>query len=69
MIKKVWALYYDGFRDMPRWGKVLWTVVIIKLFIMFIVFKMCLMPNYLNSRFDTAEEKSDFVIERLTTKP
>ncbi len=69
MLKKVWALYYDGFRNMPRWGKILWTVILVKLFVMFIVFKLFLMPNYLNSRFDSAEEKSDYVLEQLTTKP
>lgn len=69
MLRKAWALYYDGFRNMPRWGRVLWTVILVKVFIMFVVFKFWLMPNYLNSRFDTAEEKGDYVIERLTTKP
>lgn len=54
---------------MPRWGKILWTVILVKLFVMFIVFKLFLMPNYLNSRFDSAEEKSDYVLEQLTTKP
>lgn len=69
MLRKIWALYYDGFREMPRWGRALWALVLAKLFIMFAVFRLLLMPNYLNSRFDTAEEKGDHVIEELTTKP
>ena len=66
MLRKAWDLYYDGFRNMPRWGRTLW---LIKLCIMFLVFKLWLMPNYLNSHYDSAEEKSNHVFEELTTKP
>lgn len=31
MLKKVWDLYYDGFKNMPRWGRTLWLIIIIKL--------------------------------------
>ncbi|WP_338028173.1 DUF4492 domain-containing protein [Butyricimonas virosa] len=54
---------------MPRWGRTLWLIIIIKLCIMFLVFKLWLMPNYLNSHYDSAEEKSNHVFEELTTKP
>ena len=33
---KVYHLYYDGFRQMTL-GKTLWTIIIIKLFIMFAI--------------------------------
>ena len=69
MLKKVWRLYYDGFKNMPRWGRNLWLIILIKLCIMFLVFKLWLMPNYLNSHYDSAEEKSNHVFEELTTKP
>jgi hypothetical protein len=36
---------------------------------MFLVFKLFLMPNYLNSRYKTFQEKSDHVFEQLITKP
>ena len=68
MLRKAWDLYYDGFRNMPR-GRTLWLIIIIKLCIMFLVFKLWLMPNYLNSHYDSAEEKSNHVFEELTTKP
>ena len=55
MLRKAWDLYYDGFRNMPRWGRTLWLIIIIKLCIMFLVFKLWLMPNYLNSHYDSAE--------------
>lgn len=69
MLKKAWNLYYEGFKYMPRWGRTLWLIVIIKLSIMFLVFKLWLMPNFLNSHYDSAEEKSDHVFKELTTKP
>ena len=69
MLRKSWDLYYDGFRNMPRCGRTLWLIIIIKLCIMFLVFKLWLMPNYLNSHYDSAEEKSNHVFEELTTKP
>ena len=54
---------------MPRWGRTLWLIIIIKLSIMFLVFKFWLMPNFLNSNYDSAQEKSDHVFKELTTKP
>ena len=69
MLRKAWDLYYDGFRNRRRWGRTVWLIIIIKLCIMFLVFKLWLMPNYLNSHYDSAEEKSNHVFEELTTKP
>lgn len=43
---KVFDLYYDGFRHM-RLGKTLWTIIMIKLFIMFAILKVFFFPNFL----------------------
>jgi hypothetical protein len=69
VFSSIWRLYYDGFRNMPKWGKRLWLIVLVKLGIMFLVFKLLLMPNYLNSNYETFQEKSDHVFEQLITKP
>jgi len=69
MLKRVWHLYYDGFRDMPRWGKMLWAIILIKVLILFFVFKFLLMPNYLNTHYATDREKSEHVLNELTNKP
>ena len=37
-LHKAFDLYYDGFRSM-RLGKTLWTIILIKLFIMFAILK------------------------------
>ncbi|MDR2414159.1 MAG: DUF4492 domain-containing protein [Odoribacteraceae bacterium] len=68
ILTRVWRLYRDGFREMPRWGRTLWVIVLVKLGVMFLVFRLFLMPNYLN-RYDTLQQKSDHVFEQLITKP
>lgn len=69
MLKRLWFLYYDGIRYMPRWARVVCIIVIVKLLILFLVFKLCFMPDYLNSRYSTDREKSDHVFQELITKP
>jgi len=61
---RVFRFYYDGFRAMTV-GKKLWTIIIVKLVIIFLVFKLFFFPNFLNSHFKTNEEKSQHVIEQL----
>ncbi len=47
-------------------GKKLWTIIIIKLFIMFVILKLFFFKNFLNEKFETDKEKGDYVIEQLT---
>lgn len=69
MLRRMWVIYRDGFLHMPRWGKILCVIILAKLFIMFVVFKLLLMPNYLNKNYSTEQEKSEHVLNVLTTKP
>lgn len=66
-LKKIWLLYYEGFRDMTV-GRTLWGIILIKLFIMFAILKMFFFPNILKSNFETDKERSSYVIEQLTDK-
>lgn len=56
---RVFDLYYDGFRNM-RLGKTLWTIILIKLFIMFVILKIFFFPNFLKTHADKGSE-SDYV--------
>ncbi len=67
LAKRVFQFYYTGFKSMTV-GKALWTIILIKLFIMFAILKPFFFPSHL-SKFDTAEEKSNYVFEQLTTTP
>jgi hypothetical protein len=58
-------LYVDGFKNLT-WGRPLWIIILVKLFIMFAVLRVFLFPNFLNSQFDTDEEKSEYVSKEIT---
>ena len=62
---RVFLFYFEGFKSMTV-GKKLWTIIIIKLFIMFVILKLFFFKNFLNNKFDTDKEKGDYVLEQLT---
>ena len=62
-LHKAFDLYYDGFRSM-RLGKTLWTIILIKLFIMFAVLKVFFFPNFLKQHAEKGGE-ADFVMEQF----
>lgn len=64
---RVYTFYRDGFRSMTV-GRTLWLLILIKLFIMFAILKLFFFPDILG-KFDTEQQRSDFVLEQLTTKP
>jgi len=47
-------------------GKKLWKIILIKLFVMFVILKLFFFPNFLNTNFQTDEEKGNYVIEQIT---
>ena len=61
---RAFHLYYDGFRGMTV-GKTLWLIIFIKLFIFFVIIKMIFFPNFLSSKCDTEEEKTEYVRHQL----
>ena len=52
---RVFDLYYDGFTHMTL-GKTLWTIIIIKLLVMFLVLKLFFFPNFLKEHAQEGEE-------------
>ena len=46
ILYKVYRFYAEGFRQM-RLGRVLWTIVLIKLFVIFVILKMLFFPDVL----------------------
>ncbi len=45
-IYRFFNLYYEGFKNM-KLGRTLWTIIFIKLFIMFAILKVFFFPNFL----------------------
>ena len=64
-LKRVYTFYIDGFKGMGL-GKKLWKIILIKLFIMFAILKFFFFPNFLETNFQTDEEKSNYVLEQIT---
>ena len=60
-------MFRDGFKNMTL-GKTLWTIVIIKLAIMFLILRPIFFPNFLNSKFDDKQSKADYVSKELIEK-
>jgi hypothetical protein len=58
--------YSDGFRNMSQWGRKVWVIILIKLFIIFAVLKIFFFPDLLKKNFDNDKQRSDFVLEKLT---
>ena len=62
---RIFLFYFEGFKSMTV-GKRLWMIIIIKLFIMFVILKLFFFKNFLNDRFETDQEKGEYVLEQLT---
>jgi hypothetical protein len=60
-------MYVDGFKHLT-WGKPLWILILIKLFILFAILKIFFFPNIINRHAQTEKEKSEFVFKQLTNK-
>jgi len=66
IILRVWHFYLSGFKNMSNWGRQVWIIILIKLFIMFAILKLFFFPNFLNTNFETDEQRSNHVLEELT---
>ena len=64
-IKKFFRLYYDGFKSM-KIGKTLWTVIAIKVILLYGVLKFFVFDENLKSLYPKEEEKIHFVLDNLT---
>jgi len=65
LVKYIFHFYYDGFKNMTV-GKRLWIIILIKLIVIFLVFKLFFFHDFLHSHFKTNQQRSNYVIEQLT---
>jgi len=66
LFNKIVCFYKEGFTHMPKWGRQLWLIIFIKLFVMFVFLKIFFFPNFLNTNFKNDAERSNHVFENLT---
>ncbi len=65
VFQRIFYFYYDGFRSMTV-GKKLWLIILIKLFIFFVVLKVFFFQDFLDTKFKTEEEKSNYILNQLS---
>ncbi len=68
MLIAIYDFYRDGFRSMVL-GRTLWKIVLLKLFIMFAVFKVFFFHDPLARNFGSDAERAAYVLENLTPVP
>lgn len=61
---RVYRFYRDGFRSMTV-GRYLWLMIIIKLFILFFVFKLFFFPDLLKRDYDNDADRAQAVRSAL----
>lgn len=61
---RIFRFYRDGFRSMTV-GRDLWLLIIIKLVLLFLVFKLFFFPNLLQRDYDTDDQRADAVRSSL----
>ncbi|MBK7480531.1 MAG: DUF4492 domain-containing protein [Bacteroidales bacterium] len=66
LLKRIFRFYYEGFTTMSWWGKRIWTILLIKLFIIFLILKLFFFPDFLKKNYRTDEQRSEYVLEQLT---
>lgn len=57
---RVFMFYRDGFREMTV-GRKLWTIILVKLFVLFAVVKVLFFPDLLKRDYDTDRQRSEAV--------
>ena len=60
---RAYHLYADGFRSMTL-GRTLWSIILIKLFVIFVILKLFFFPNYIKEHAHEGEE-SEFVASQM----
>jgi hypothetical protein len=67
LVFRIGRFYIDGFKNLSLWGRNVWIIILIKLFIIFVIIRMFFMPDILKKNYKTDEQRSQHVLENLTT--
>jgi uncharacterized membrane protein len=65
-LNRLFCFYCDGFKNMSGWGRKVWIIIIIKLFIIIVILKIFFFQDFLNKNFNNDKEKSEHVLDQLT---
>ncbi len=65
---RVWRFYVEGFKESMTIGKSLWVIILLKLAILFLVFRLFFFPDVLGSTYNSDEERAQAVRSALTER-
>jgi hypothetical protein len=65
IIAAIYNFYYEGFRNLSWWGRKMWIIILIKLFVIFAILKLFFFPDFLKTKFPSDNERSEYVMEQL----
>jgi hypothetical protein len=65
LLNRIFLFYYEGFRNMSQWGRRVWIIILIKLFIMFAILKIFFFTDFLGKKYDNDKQKSEYVLDQL----
>ncbi len=54
---------------MSEWGRKVWIIIIIKLFIMFAILRIFFFQDFLNKKFDNDKQRSEYVMNQIINLP
>ena len=67
--KRIYHFYYEGFESMSAWGRKVWIIIIIKLFIIFAILRLFFFPDILHKSYDNDKQRSEYVLDQLINAP
>jgi hypothetical protein len=69
VVNRVFSFYSDGFRNMSGWGKKVWIIIVIKLFIMFAILRVFFFQDFLMTKYNNDKQRSEYVLDQLINSP
>jgi len=64
-LNKTLIFYTDGFRNMSGWGRRVWILIIIKLFIIYAILRIFFFPDFLGRKFENNTQRSEYVRNQI----
>jgi len=58
-------IYIDGFRNLSSWGRKVWLIIIIKLFVIFAILKLFFFPDFLGRKYNNDIQRSEYVRNQI----
>ncbi len=65
IFNRLFSFYYEGFSNISVWGRKVWIIILIKLFIMFAILRIFFFQDFLKENYDNDKQRSEYVLDQL----